>query len=169
MEPEAGDWAKLVKDDLNDKGIILTLEEIEDMSKIKFKKTVKMKLRKYTLNLLLEKKQVHSKMKNVEYTDLKLQKYFENTKFTKKQMNDIFKFRTHMTKAFKDNYRGSNEKVVCEKCHTHTDSQEEIVRCKILNSKIKDVEKIRKNYKDNIEVETVDLLDKILKTKVEEI
>ena len=79
-------------------------------------------------------------------------------------MKEIFKFRTHMLPNFKDNFRGSNEKVMCNECKSHYDSQEEIEKCIALNKNIEDLPKIRNIYENDIDEETTILLQKILES-----
>ena len=62
-DPLPGDFIELLKEDKESIGIELTENEIQMMSKMKFKKYVKEKIERAAFRYLLDRKQKHSKMR----------------------------------------------------------------------------------------------------------
>ena len=160
-DPVRQDWTELVKADLDDLGIKLSLEEIERKSKMSFKNLVKIKIKEFALDSLNMVKIKHSKMDNILYTELKIQDYLLSEEISVQQKRILFKFRTRMSN-FEENFRGLNPPVPCKICCMHVDSQNHAVNC---FETMKNV-KVRGNYDEiftnSISVETAAMLEKIL-------
>ena len=74
-----GDWASQVLQDLEDFNIDLQIEEIQNMSKVKFKLIVKDCGTKFAFDRLMEKKEArksqNARGKNIKYSELKMASY----------------------------------------------------------------------------------------------
>ena len=70
-KPLDGDFIKLVEDDFNLIGESLDEAQIKSMSKKKFKKLIKMKIKKAAFKHLLSEKDEKSKVKNIKYSKFK--------------------------------------------------------------------------------------------------
>ena len=74
-EPSRGDWASTCTNDLKELNISYSLEEIRIMTKDKFKRILKEKVKESALKYLLEKK--GKKGKEIEYTTLEMAEYLQ--------------------------------------------------------------------------------------------
>ena len=167
--PCKGDWTEQVKDDLADLNIPYTLEIIEKKSKETFKIIVKAKAKELALTNLLSKKESHSKLDNITYRELKMQEYFQSDKFSIEQKLTIFRCRVRMER-FGENFRGGNVAVMCPLCKLHLDNQAMGYQCPEIKKEMEVKGCIEDMYKEEIKLETVRTMTKILeirKTKQE--
>ena len=162
--PTKGDWTESVKLDLEDLNISMSLEEMKGKSQDSMKKIVKVKAIEYSLESLLKKKAKHSKMDKLDYSELKLASYFKLPGLNIRELRDIFKFRVRMSQ-FGENFRGNGENVSCPLCLSHIDTQNMMFDCPEL--KEKGIQKLDDSeiYTDNISVEAIKELSKILKMR----
>ena len=158
--PTKGDWTELVQKDLEDLEIPCSFEFIRSKSKEAFKSLVKAKAKEYAFKILQRKQDSHTKMKNLKYEGIKTQKYFTRTDISIEQKKIIFKYRTRMA-DFGQNYRGGREKVICPLCESHVDSQELSLICPEIKNKVVISGSISDIYKEDIELETVEAIEKI--------
>ena len=162
--PCPGDWTEQVKADLVDLKINMDLQTIKKKSKTWFKNMVRIKVKEYALEGLLDKKQTHSKMKNIYYNELKMQSYLKNPKNSTEQARNIFKFRTHMAE-FGENYRGGGGPSMCPLCSTHLDNQSMSIQCLSLKENVNFDRTIEDVYKEEVDEETSQLVQKIMKIR----
>ena len=127
-QPSKGDWTEQVRRDLVDFSIPCSFQFIESKSAEVFKKLVKRQAKEYALGSLQSKKAKHSKMDNVSYTNLESQEYFKSDQISNDQKRMIFKYRTRMER-FGENFRGSQNMVMCPLCSLHLDSQDLGLQC----------------------------------------
>ena len=133
--PVKDDWTDMVKQDLKDLKIGLSLEEIRGKTELSFKNLIKIKTKEYTLEFLLKMKQKHSKMMNLDYKELKIQNYFKDENISVKEAQNLFKFRTRVAK-FKENFKNSHEVRTCPLCLIESDTQAHCFQCPVLKEKI---------------------------------
>ena len=160
----------MVRQDLEDLEIHLSLDEIARMKKETFKLTVKKKLQKFTFSKLLREKQRYRKLDKLHYTTFTMQSYLTNPNINKIQAKKIFKFRIHMHSAFKENFKGNQgeNNLMCSLCGNHPDNQKEIESCSILTRNIPDLAKIEEVYGDNVTDDVVRKVEKLLELKAPE-
>ena len=161
-DPTKQDWTELVKKDLSDLKIKLSLEEIESKSKITFKNLVKVRIQEYALDSLNEKKFQHSKMDDVIFTELKIQDYLVSEELSLAQKQNIFLFRTRMS-DFHENFRGGNQSIPCKMCSLHVDSQNHSVNCIEIRKHVKMSGKYDDIFTQKVSVETAVMLENIVK------
>ena len=112
------DWIYQILKDLNEFEIFLSFEEIQPLSKYRFKKIVKEASYKIAFKHLICEKQKLSKGNNLSYSSLKTQKYLRpNTGLSTQDIREIFSIRTRNL-FLKTNFPGmfSNPKCVNIKC-----------------------------------------------------
>ena len=100
------------------------------------------KVEKWALQKLEEKKNNHSKVKELKHENLGIQKYLKhsNMKITIEERQMIFKLRSEVSNV-KMNCKGMYENLKCEACNEENETQEHLIKCKILNKNEKqDVE-----------------------------
>ena len=119
------------------------------------------------MKVLEQKKASHSKVKTLKHENKGMQKYLKHgkMKITIEERQLIFKLRSEVTNI-KMNYKGMFEDFQCEVCNEEDETQEHILKCKILNkkeeeivdySKIKngniiEMLKIARKFKKNLEI-----------------
>ena len=127
--PSIDDWTEQAARDLKDLEIEEDFSYFKSVSKIKFKKIVKLKTKEFALDNLNEEKFKHSKMENLVYTNLEVQNYLISEELTLSQKRNIFLFRTRMA-DYADNYGGSSSQVIpCKVCSMHSDCQAHSMTC----------------------------------------
>ena len=162
--PCKGDWIDIVKSDLDDLELPKCFNFIKSKSKGVYKKLIKEKTNEYALKTLQGMQDKHSKMKNLNYSSITMQNYFKRRDLDVEQKKTIFKFRTRMSE-FGDNFRGGREQVLCPLCDTHVDKQELSYECKVIQKEIDIKGSYQEIYSDNININTVKTLQKILETR----
>ena len=120
--PVRDDWTNTVKQDLEDIGIKLSLEEMKGKSEWSFRGLLRIKTKEYVFSYLLNLKQKHSKMDNLYYCELKNQNYLKNEKISVKEAQNLCGYRSRVAK-FKENFRNNYDEIVCPLCSEHTDTQ----------------------------------------------
>ena len=119
--PVKGDWCLVVQEDMNDLGLEnITWDEIENMSKYKFKKQVKEAMIDTAFQDLIDAKNKLSKMKNLKYDKLELQEYLKSQEISLRQKKMLYKFRTRMINVG-DNF--GNKQSKCFWCKAAPDEQ----------------------------------------------
>ena len=138
--PTRGDWAIIVKKDLEEFGMNMTNEEIAACPKTSFKIKVKEACAKIAFQKLMQLKSQHSKGRELEYNKLQMSGYLKNPKITLFESKMIFKIRSRSL-LFKSNYKTryeheedctTNTRLLCPICECHEDTQEEMMTCSAL-------------------------------------
>ena len=75
--PKKNDWASQALKDL--KQIGFRIEDLENMSSLKFKDIVKEKVKCIAFDVLQNKKQQHEKVRHIKYKKLEMQGYLKPT------------------------------------------------------------------------------------------
>ena len=107
--------------------INLTDEEIEEMSKAKFKKIVDYKIENYALQQLNELKSKHSNSQYLQLTSFKTATYLLDDRFTKKESQMIFKLRSK-TLNVEANFENQHTNFLCQTWQSFPESQSNLVK-----------------------------------------
>ena len=132
-----GDWVQIVKKDLEDFEISASFENIAKMKEELFKKEVTNACQKYTFKELMKEKEKREKGENLTYKKLDMQSYLYCDKIKSRDAKFLFKIRTEMLdvrKNFETKYQ-NNTCMTCPVCHSHTDTQQELINCSALNTR----------------------------------
>ena len=133
--PVKDDWTNKVKQNLEEFGLSLSLEEIKSKSVNTFKRMVKTRAKEYTLNFLLNKKENHKKMDGLSYSDIKLQTYLKDPNISVAEAKNLYRFRTRSAK-FKENMKNGYQSITCPFCFVHPDTQVHSMQCDDIKTKI---------------------------------
>ena len=138
-----GDWVKLVESDFKKLNIDLTDEAISSMSKSEYKNIIKKKVEKHAFVALTNQQSKHKKVKHIEYNNLSApQQYLLNSKFTYTLSSLLFNLRCESVNNIKANFHKTyNEDINCPLCNTDIDTQQHILKCSKLISKLSTKEK----------------------------
>ena len=131
-----------------------------------FKILVKTKAKKYALDQLTEKQQKHAKMEGLHYTEIKPQEYLMMKNARIDQIRNIFRFRVRMAR-YGENYRGNEDHIMCPLCYKHFDSQNLSFHCEFFKDKLEINCSMSDLYSDNVTIETVQTIDKMIKLREE--
>ena len=123
FNPTSGDWTETVQRDLEVFEIPIDFKYLQSRGKEAFKKEVKNKAKQYSLRILNEIKKKHSKMEKLSYSELKTQSYCSIEGIRVEEVQNVFRFRTRMTKVA-ENYKGKEGGKLCTLCDKHVDNQE---------------------------------------------
>ena len=131
-EPSRGDWASTCMNDLKMLDIDSSLEEIKIMTKNKFNKILKEKIKVSALKYLLKKK--GHKGKEIEYGSLQMAEYLQpfGNKLTVEEKRELFSIRNRMV-DIPDNFpRGKTEfKCICGE----QENMSHLYNCELLSEK----------------------------------
>ena len=145
--PAKCDWYLQVIQDLKDFDISTDLNKLSSFSKDSFKKIVKSKQEIAALKYLNNIKSKHSKMTNLNYDNIELQPYLNNELVYPQCAQNIFKWRTRMQNVTK-NFSNGNEDLSCKFGCTNFDSQEHLLNCIYIKSKLSDSSVSTSQYYD---------------------
>ena len=132
------DWAQTIMNDLKTLKIELSLQEIEQMPKSKYKQIIKRKIRGHAFQYLVEKKdRRNGKGKEIQYTELDMQNYLktENIDINNNERKLTFQLRTRMCYQIKSHFRSMYEDSVCEGCQKEESNTQHILECNQLLGK----------------------------------
>ena len=143
--PTRGDWVSACIKDLKELRITESLEEIKQMSKMKFNKMLKERIYENALSYLTKKQQI--KGKEIVYKKIELADYLQPyNKLSIEEKRKIFEMRNKMTKI-PNNFLNQAQKVKCV-CGEF-EEMSHLYECKILNeNKILKIE-YEEIYKNN--------------------
>ena len=152
------DWVTTICNDLEEIGLSVTFEEIQKMSRRKWKSMVKVVTEKKALIDLNETKNGHSKVKQIKYEKLEMQAYFlpNRLKVSKEEILFIFKMRCKVVNNIKMNQQNNYEHHECRFCFTENETQEHLYQCK-------EIWKFMKN-----EFESIPKYEKIIEGSIRE-
>ena len=129
--PLKNDWILKTKENLKELGMDENnLDTIKFKKKRKFKKELRIAIKKRAFEYLIEKvkKDDMKKIKNIKYKNLEMQKYLKTGKIFTNRKKLLFKIRTKMLNVGK-NY-GRN--VMCPICLRKDDDQIHLTKCTII-------------------------------------
>ena len=164
--PAKNDWVNQVREDLVDFNLDLSLTQLRKMSKNLLKKTVKGKLKEYSLNYLTTIKEKNSKMDDLIYPKLKLQNYLKDSQISVQAAKNLFRWRTRSA-LFKTNFGNSYLNTACPYCHVEPDSQEHALQCTVVSQKIEIMGDYSDIFDEDIPTDISESLVKIIKLREE--
>ena len=130
--PLKGDWWELVRQDMMELNLNLSLSEIRQMSKEMFKNKVKTHVNEATFVWLSKEKQRSKKIQNLEHSKLYIQNYLLSEKLSVRQRKFLTHLRGKMVKV-KTNFSRMYDNVFCSLCfqpgYESEDSQEHLLQC----------------------------------------
>ena len=130
--PIKGDWILTVLNDLKELKIDMTFDDIQKMSKNRFKKIIKENIKVSALHHLQNLQKLHSKSQNLSYHDLQLQDYLKpGHNMTKKEKCFTFAARTRMLDV-RCNFKQGKSDLSCRKCQSFEESQQHLLLCSAL-------------------------------------
>ena len=137
--PSKGDWINLVQEDMRIIGLDISDRDIEEMDINKYKDMVKKMVRKQALHELKSIQKGHKKVKHIPFRQLVTpQEYLTSNMLTNKMKSLLFNIRCESLKTIRNNFhKFYNNDITCKLCGTtEIDSQEHLLRCHIVTSKL---------------------------------
>ena len=133
-EPLPGDWYSLVKSDFEFINLVLTEDEIRNMTPSKYKSIVKNKMREAAFTELKKTQSNHEKGSLSHHENLlKPQQYLLTNKISNKQKGLLFNLKCQSVRGFRENfsqmYFGD---IQCRLCNSASDSQNHLMLCPVL-------------------------------------
>ena len=158
------EWTEQAKGDLEYFGIQADFNFIKSKSEDAFKNLVKRKAKETFFIEMMNKKISHTKMDDCFYTELKMQTYLKSSKFSAVESQLIYSFRTRMAN-FQENFPGNSGHNPCPLCLVHLDSQALCLQCPMVKSEIDIKGKIDDIFSEDIPMEIVNTLTKVMKLR----
>ena len=160
LDNKKHDWTEQVRGDLEDFGIEIDLEMIENKSVFSWKQLVKKKAKEFEFGRLMMVKESknESKLKNLEYKKLEVQQYL--TTMDVKLAKTLFRFRSR-TAQFSENYKDQGPVDLCPLCGSHSDLQELSFKCPVVLEKIELNEEYENIFKPQVSKELANKLQAI--------
>ena len=121
------DWATQILKDLNEYEINLTIDEIRNLSKTKWKEIIRVRTKQNALNDLNK----NQGQKSRKYKELKLASFLSPN--DEEVSNGIKKFiakvHCNMVEEIKTNFKGEFDNYDCEICKVNECTQEHLLNC----------------------------------------
>ena len=111
-------------------------EEIESISKNKFKKIVETKIDKYALQQLNAQKSKHSKSQYLQSASFKTAGYLIDERFSKSESQLLFRLRSK-TLNVKQNFENQHMNNLCQTCRLFPETQSHLLQCPEIAPKLK--------------------------------
>ena len=144
------DWVTTVEDDLKYLGLNLTFENIQKLSKTKWKNMVRNMILQKTFTKLENTKQTHSKVKSLKHIRIEMQDYLmpnDVHDMNKEDAQMIFQIRSKVM-DLKMNMKGNFEKFECSVCLLEEETQEHVYQCKQIWKMKKKIDSNIPNYEE---------------------
>ena len=106
-----------------------TDEEIENMSKLRFKPVVAIAVENTALESLNACASVHSKSSMLIKKELSYENYFKDKEFHKSDIELLFALKTRMIDLKKNFPSKHKDDIACLLCKTHKECQEHLLQC----------------------------------------
>ena len=157
------DWVTTIFKDMEEIKMNIRLDDIKSMKKGAYINLVKRNIENHVFENLSAKQEKHSKVNNWSHTFFMMQKYLKpNSESIKvEDSQNIFKLRCNMMQV-KMNYKNLYETHECRACGENDETQEHILKCKILmesNNKVNKIPEYKKLFngtvKDQLEISKV--------------
>ena len=132
-QPSRQDWCQTVIEDLKTLKINLTLNELRNLEKSKFKKLIKDKIEEEALKYLNSVKAKHSKVLHIKHSKMMVQDYLrpEDT-ISINEAKFLFLLRTRMLDV-RANFEGKYKDLMCPACKLVEDTQHHLIECSKLS------------------------------------
>ena len=151
------DWGKTIEEDLLHLDIQMTFEDIEQMSKNKYKELIKKKIKEHALQYLVEKKNNRNgKGMKLLHSKLEIQNYlkYEDGEVNNFERKLIFQLRTDMCFKIKTHFRQMHKDTICEGCRKEESTTKHTVECQALlgnNQIVTYIPDYRDLYRNDVE------------------
>ena len=148
INPTPGDFVKLLEEDFKLIGEKQNDIQIQNTNCTVYKKFVKKKIKEAAFKYLQDIQKKHSKVSHIEYQSLELQKYMTNAIFSNEEVKLLHALRSRTTDCkenFKQKYLSSN--LLCPLCNAENESQQHLLTCKAILSKLKTEEITKEEVK----------------------
>ena len=109
-------------------GLELSDEEIETLSKNKFKKFIQKKIENFALFELNELKLKHKKSQYLQSSSFKTAEYLVDSRFSRSEAQLLFKLRSQ-TLNIKMNFQNQHSITLCQICKLFLESQSHLLQC----------------------------------------
>ena len=112
-----------------------TDEEIAKLSKPKFRKVIKQKIKSHAIKYLKKMSEPHSKSAGIQNNSLKKQPYFQDRRFSKDDVQLLFTLRTKMLEC-KSNFSALfDQQLHCRLCNLEgsVENEDHLLECSVLN------------------------------------
>ena len=140
LMPTKGDWWPQAEKDILFLNLNLSIEEISEMKKMKFKKLVNTAIRDVAKEYLFGLKSKHTKLSNMK-NEFRMQTYLTSEKLSTEEKQLLFRLRTR-TFDCRSNYKNLYKSdLLCPLCKSE-DSQEHLLNCDGITEGI-DIEKVK--------------------------
>ena len=126
--PLKNDWSLTCREDLKSLAINLTYEEIRDLSKDQFKRTVKRAVSIQAFRYLMTEKTKLSKVSHIDHAQLEMAEYLQPHKTSLSMARFIFHARCRMFDV-KSNYKNRYPDLLCPLCCSVSDTQQHLLVC----------------------------------------
>ena len=137
-----GDWVNILQEERMKYDISETDETISKMSKHKFKKIVKKKIKTHAIQYLKNLSIPHSKSAEISKNDFKKQSYFQDRRFSKEDVQLLFAMRTKMLDCKTNFSQQYQNKLNCRVCNVpeSIENEDHLLTCSVLNIEQYDVQ-----------------------------
>ena len=137
-----GDWAKIVNEERIKYCIIETNEEICKMSKTKFRKIVKKKIKLHATKYLDDLAKPHSKSAKIRHNVLKKKSYFTDRRFSREDVQLLFQLKTKMINCKSNFSNAYDNQLQCRMCEEldSVENEDHLLTCSVLNTEKYDVQ-----------------------------
>ena len=150
IKPSSGDFINLVKNDFETIGLEMNELEIKQISKQKFKKMIKSKVRDAAFSYLKSLQMSHSKMKDIQYEKFEMSNYLSSPMFSKNERCLLLALRTRTVRGVRSDFPGLYRDKMCPLGCGEQDNIPNILLCRVLNQyqKSESVTDGKINYND---------------------
>ena len=134
-EINKGDWAQIIQQERDKYEVTETDEEIAKLSKPKFRKVIKQKIKSHAIKYLKKMSEPHSKSAGIQNNSLKKQPYFQDRRFSKDDVQLLFTLRTKMLEC-KSNFSALfDQQLHCRLCNLEgsVENEDHLLECSVLN------------------------------------
>ena len=131
----AGDWIRLIENDIKELDIQMSEDVIKGVSKENFRKYIKSKVKGKFLERLSNIKKNHSKSEYLKCQELKTAEYLNSPKLNTRQKQLLFRLRSR-TLDVKMNFPGQHKDMLCISCGQFPESQGHLLQCPQLITKL---------------------------------
>ena len=142
------DWVVQIEKDKNEIGLSLSDEDVATMSKWRFKKLLRQKIRDAALQHLNNQALAHSKSIALVKTELKCEDYITDTRFSVSEVQLLFRLRTR-TFPVKENLKNKyRDDLSCEFCRIGYSTQQHQLECPVIKKFVPELAEQQCNYSD---------------------
>ena len=128
VKSHPGDWIRMLDKDRETLFLDITDKEIENLSKFKFKRIIKMKVEEFALREMNLIKVKRRKSDYLHSSSFETAKYLLDERFSKLEAQLLFKLRSK-TLNLKMNFPSQHSNLMCKVCKLFPESQSHLLQC----------------------------------------